>query len=98
MIAHTSVGALNSGAWPTERRTAAGGPFRKVWLRVAQENSEPVLRTRSDAEMLAVRRCSLSVDVSTIAPAGCQRIAADLFVSQSVRPTPQRSLGPTRDT
>jgi pimeloyl-ACP methyl ester carboxylesterase len=65
----------------------AGGPIHKVWLSVAQ-NSEPVLRTRSDAGMLAVRRCSLSLDVSTIAPAGCQRIAADLFVSQSVRPAP----------
>jgi pimeloyl-ACP methyl ester carboxylesterase len=57
-------------------------------LSVAQGNSEPVLRTRSDAEMLAVRRCSISFDVSTLALAGCQRIAADLFVSQSVRPTP----------
>jgi pimeloyl-ACP methyl ester carboxylesterase len=66
----------------------AGGPFHKVWLRVIQGNSEPVLRTRSDAEMLAVRRCSLGIDVSTLAPAGCQRIAADLFVSQGVRPTP----------
>jgi hypothetical protein len=76
----------------------AGAPIRKVWLSVAQENSEPVLRMRSDAETLAVRRCGLSVDVSAIAPAGCQRIAADLFVSQSVRPTPQRPLGPGRDT
>ena len=66
----------------------AGETVRNEWLSVAQENPEPVLRTRSDAEMLAVRRCSLSVDVSTLAPAGCQRIAADLFVSQSVRPTP----------
>ena len=38
--------------------------------------------------MLAVRRCSLSVDVSAVAPAGCRRIAADLFVPPSVRPTP----------
>jgi pimeloyl-ACP methyl ester carboxylesterase len=66
----------------------AGGPIRKVWLSVAQDKSELLLRTQSDAGMLAVRRCSLSVDVSTLAPAGCRRIAADLFVSQSVRPTP----------
>jgi pimeloyl-ACP methyl ester carboxylesterase len=57
-------------------------------LRVAPENSESVLGTGSDAETLAVSRCSLSLDVSTLAPAGCQRIAADLFVSQSVRPRP----------
>jgi pimeloyl-ACP methyl ester carboxylesterase len=55
---------------------------------VAPENSESVLGTGSDAETLAVSRCSLSLDVSTLAPAGCQRIAADLFVSQSVRPRP----------
>jgi pimeloyl-ACP methyl ester carboxylesterase len=66
----------------------ASGPIRKVWLSVVQEKSEPVIRTRSDAGTLAVRRCSLSVDVSTVAPAGCRRIAADLFVSQSVRPAP----------
>ena len=61
-------------------------PVRNV--EVAQENSEPVLRTRSDAEVLAVRRSSVSVDVSAVAPAGCKRIAADLFVPQSVRSTP----------
>ena len=38
--------------------------------------------------MLAVRRTSVSLDVSTVAPAGCKRIAVDLFVPQSVRPTP----------
>jgi pimeloyl-ACP methyl ester carboxylesterase len=57
-------------------------------LRVAQENSEPVSRTRFEAEVLAVRRSSVSVDVSAVAPAGCQRIAADLFAPQSIRPTP----------
>jgi len=66
----------------------AGGTFRNMRLSMSQENPGPVIRTRSDVEMLAVRRCSISVDVSTRAPAGCQRIAADLFVSQSVRPTP----------
>ena len=50
--------------------------------------SEPALGAESDADRLAVRRCSVSIDVSTLAPAGCQRIAADLFVPQSVRPTP----------
>ena len=50
--------------------------------------SEPVLGTGSEAERLAVRRCSVSMDVSALAPAGCQRIAADLFVPQSVRPRP----------
>jgi pimeloyl-ACP methyl ester carboxylesterase len=50
--------------------------------------SEPVLGTGSDAETLAVRRCSVSIDVSALAPAGCRRIAADLFMSQNVRPTP----------
>jgi pimeloyl-ACP methyl ester carboxylesterase len=38
--------------------------------------------------MLAVRRSSVSVDVSAVAPAGCKRIAADLFVPQSVLPAP----------
>src|ERR1700734_1913490 len=38
--------------------------------------------------MLAVRRSSVSVDVSAVAPAGCKWIAADLFVPQSVRTTP----------
>jgi len=38
--------------------------------------------------MLAVRRTGVSVDVSAVAPAGCQRIAADLFVPHSVRSTP----------
>ena len=55
---------------------------------MAHENSEPLLRTQSDTETLAVRRSSVSVDVSAVAPAGCRRIAADLFVPQSVRPTP----------
>jgi pimeloyl-ACP methyl ester carboxylesterase len=50
--------------------------------------SEPVLGTGSDAERLVVRRFSVSIDVSIRAPAGCQWIAADLFVPQSVRPTP----------
>ena len=49
-------------------------------LNVTLKNSEPVLRTRSDTEALAVRRSSVSLDVSTVAPAGCKRIAADLFV------------------
>lgn len=57
-------------------------------MRVAHDNSEPVLGMGSDAEVLAVRRCSVRVDVSTLAPAGCQRIAADLFVSQRVCSTP----------
>jgi len=38
--------------------------------------------------MRAVRRYSVSLDVSAVPLAGCQRIAADLFVTQSVRPTP----------
>ena len=38
--------------------------------------------------MLAVRRSSVSVDVSAVAPAGCKWIAADLFVPQNVRTTP----------
>jgi pimeloyl-ACP methyl ester carboxylesterase len=50
--------------------------------------SEPVLGTGSEAERLAVRRFSVGMDVSIRAPAGCQRIAADLFVPQSVRPRP----------
>jgi pimeloyl-ACP methyl ester carboxylesterase len=55
---------------------------------VAQEKSERVLRTKSHPEMLAVRRSSVSVDVSAVAPAGCKWIAADVFVPQSVRTTP----------
>src|ERR1700685_1190244 len=57
-------------------------------LKVTLENSEPVLRARSDTEALAVRRSSVSVDVSAVAPVGCKRIAGDLFVPQSVRSTP----------
>ena len=57
-------------------------------MRVAQENSEPLLATGSDAQTLAVRRSSITVDVSAVAPAGCRRIAADLFVPPSVGPTP----------
>jgi pimeloyl-ACP methyl ester carboxylesterase len=56
--------------------------------KVTLEKSEPVLRTRSDTEALAVRRSSVSVDVSAVAPAGCKRIASDLFVPQSVRSAP----------
>ncbi len=67
---------------------AASSPLRGASLSVAQVNSEPVLRTRSDAEMLAVRRSSVTVDVSAVAPAGCKRIAADLFVPQIVLPAP----------
>src|SRR3984957_18901624 len=67
---------------------AASSPLRGASLSVAQVNSEPVLRTRSDAEMLAVRRSSVTVDVSAVAPAGCKRITADLFVPQSVFPAP----------
>jgi pimeloyl-ACP methyl ester carboxylesterase len=37
---------------------------------------------------MAVRRTSISVDVSFVAPAGCKRIAADLFVPQRVLPMP----------
>ena len=38
--------------------------------------------------MLAVHRSSVNVDVSAVAPAGCERIAADLFAPQTVRPRP----------
>jgi pimeloyl-ACP methyl ester carboxylesterase len=38
--------------------------------------------------MIAVRRSEISLDVSTVAPAGCRRIAADVFVPQPISPTP----------
>jgi pimeloyl-ACP methyl ester carboxylesterase len=43
---------------------------------------------RSNLEILAVRRFSLNLEVSAVAPAGCNRIAADLFVPESVRQMP----------
>ena len=55
---------------------------------MGQEHSESVLGTGCDAQTLAVRRSSVSVDVSAVAPAGCRQITADLFVPPSVRPTP----------
>ena len=60
---------------------------------MAQENSEPVLRARTDPETLTVRRSSVGVDVSAVAPADCKWIAADLFVPQSLRSTPLLWVG-----
>ena len=53
-----------------------------------QENSEPPFRRPSNTEIRGVRRSRVSVDVTAVAPAGCKRIATDLFVPQTVRPTP----------
>jgi pimeloyl-ACP methyl ester carboxylesterase len=38
--------------------------------------------------MMAVRRWEISVDVSTVALAGCKRIGADVFVPETVNPMP----------
>ncbi len=74
-------------AWGRLRAVIGRRPVAQSVLSTVQEGSESMLRTRSDAEVLAVRRSTFNMDVSDVAPAGCKRIAADLFVPQSVGPT-----------
>ena len=58
-------------------------------LTAPPENPELVLRAASQAlQLMTVSRWEINVDVSTVAPAGCERIAADVFVPQNVRPMP----------
>jgi pimeloyl-ACP methyl ester carboxylesterase len=88
---HESSNGWRSAEWRrvANRAThAAVAQFHNASMSVVREKSEPVSRTRPDAERMPVRLISVSMDVSSVAPAGCKRIAADLFVPQSVVPMP----------
>jgi pimeloyl-ACP methyl ester carboxylesterase len=47
-----------------------------------------IVPPREDLAVMGVRRSAVDVDVSAVAPAGCKRLAADVFVPQRVRPAP----------
>jgi pimeloyl-ACP methyl ester carboxylesterase len=67
---------------------AARRPFGEASLSARPEDTELFPGEPSEDQMMAVRRSEISLDVRTAALAGCERIAADFFVPQNIRPMP----------
>jgi pimeloyl-ACP methyl ester carboxylesterase len=67
---------------------AARGTVGQASLSPRQESSASAPDSPSDAQVNAVRRSEIGIDVRAAALAGCERIAADVFVPQRLRHMP----------